>query len=43
MTIKNQKHMEFSNHDKTFSKPSDSGTDFEFLATKSQFSEKFPI
>ena len=43
MTIKNQKHMKFSNHNRTFSKPSDSGTNFEFLATESQFSEKFPI
>jgi len=43
MTIKNQKHMEFSNHNRTFSKPSDSGINFEFLATESQFSEKFPI
>jgi len=39
MTIKNKKHMEFSNHNRTFSKPSYSGTNFEFLATESQFSE----
>ena len=43
ITIKNKKHMKFSNHNRTFSKPSDSGTNFEFLATESQFSEKFPI